>query len=118
MPLARLCSIAATMRRAANAWRGREVLAGLGGHRAVAQHVEVALELRGEVLLEELPRRWVARSMALRVSLSILAHPLLNDDLLAGADEARALFADAVERGVELLFGLDAAARSSCRRSR
>jgi hypothetical protein len=35
---------------------GREVASGLRGHRAVAVHVEVALELRGEVLLEELPR--------------------------------------------------------------
>ena len=35
---------------------GRQVRAGLRGNRAVAVHVEVALELRGEVLLEELPR--------------------------------------------------------------
>ena len=35
---------------------GREVASGLRGDRAVAVHVEVALELRGEVLLEELPR--------------------------------------------------------------
>ena len=38
-------------------------------------------------------------------------HPLfpsVHDDLLAGADEARALFAHAVERSFELLLGLDA----------
>src|SRR5205823_3370024 len=53
--------------------------------------------------------RWLARSMALRVSLSILTHPLLNDDLLARPDETRALLPHAVERGLELLLGLDAA---------
>jgi hypothetical protein len=42
--------------------------------------------------------------------------PLLNDDLLAGADEPRALLADAVERGVELLGGLDAPAEVAGRR--
>jgi hypothetical protein len=41
---------------ALNAWRAERCLPGLGGHRAVAMHVEVALELRGEVLLKKLPR--------------------------------------------------------------
>lgn len=35
---------------------GREVPTGLRGHCAIAVHVEVALELRDEVLLKELPR--------------------------------------------------------------
>ena len=88
---------------------GREVRARLRGNGAVAQHVEVALELRGEVLLEQLPR---SLGGALDGVAGVLVHPwraLLHDDLLAGADEPRALLADAVERGVELLLGLDAA---------
>jgi len=34
---------------------------------------------------------------------------LLNDDLLAGADETLALLAHPVERGLQLLLGLDGA---------
>ena len=56
MPAARLCSIAATILLALERLASRQVRAALRGNRAVAQHVEVALELRGEVLLEELPR--------------------------------------------------------------
>ena len=45
----------------------------------------VALELRGELVARAASRaRWVARSIALRVSLSIA---LLDEDLLAGGDE-------------------------------
>src|SRR5690606_18855676 len=78
------------------------------GDGAIQEDVELPLELGGEVFLEELPR---SLGRAFDGVAGVLVHPrrpLLNDDLLAGADEARALFADAIERSFELFFGLDA----------
>src|SRR6478609_426235 len=109
MPAARLCSMAATMRSRWKAWRAERwppALAATAPSRCTSKSPSSCAAKSSS---RSFRARWVARSMALRVSLSILAHPLLNDDLLAGADEARALFAHAVERCLELLLGLDAA---------
>src|SRR5690606_2663559 len=87
----------------------REMGTRIRGDGAIHEDVERALELSSEVLLEELPRSLGRAFDGVACFLVHPRRPLLNDDLLAGADEACTLFTYAVERGLELLFGLDTA---------
>jgi hypothetical protein len=111
-----LCSIAATTLSRCEHLPRPQVLEALAADRQSRQHVEVALELGGEVVLEQPPRP--LRRAFDGVACVLVHAPLLDHDLLARADEPRALLADAVERGVELLGGLDARRRRSWPRSR
>ena len=71
----RLCSIAATILSRWKTCRGDRCAPAFAATDAGAHVRRSPLKLRGEVLLEQLAGRWVARSMALRVSLSIPAPP-------------------------------------------
>src|SRR5690242_14337823 len=101
--------MAATMRSRENAWRGERCLPALAATSPFLRMSKSPSSCAEKSSSRSFRARWVARSMALRVSLSIFARSLLNEDLFAGADKARALLAHAVERCFELLLGLDAA---------
>ena len=96
----------------------REMRSALRGNSAAAQHVERALELRGEILLEQLPRIAASLSRWRCVCPCSSVAPLLHDDFLAGADEPSALLANPFERRLELLFGLDTAAEVAAKAHR
>src|SRR5687768_13067908 len=109
MPAARLCSIAATILSRWKTCRRVRCEPAFGATLPSRCTSNAPSSCEAKSSSSSLRARWVARSMALRVSLSIRGR-LLHDDFLARPDEARAFLTHAFERGVELLFGLDAAA--------
>src|SRR6187402_3370531 len=108
MPAARLCSIVATIRSRWNAWRAERWPPAFAATSPSWCTSKSPSSCAVKSSSRSFRARWVARSMALRVSLSIVAS-LLNDDLLASANQTGALLAHAVEGCFELLLGLDSA---------
>ena len=94
--------------RSKHALTSIKVLTRLRGDRPVEADVEDALELLSVLVLQQSPG---GLGRALDAISGVLVHPcalLLNQDLLAGADEFQTLLLQARQGLVELLFGLDA----------
>src|SRR5437660_106838 len=109
MPAARLCSIPATTLSRWNCWRADRCIPPFAATVPLRSTSKVPSSCEEKSSSSSFRARWVARSIALRVSL-FMSGALLHDDFLARANEPAALLANPVERRLELLLGLDAAA--------
>jgi hypothetical protein len=76
---------------------------------AAPQYVERALELRRKILLKQLPRLLGRSLNGVTSRLIHCASRSLDNDLLAGADQARTLFPNASKSRIELFLGFNTA---------
>src|SRR6266404_1908414 len=117
MPALRLCSIAATILSRSKCWRPVRCAPPLFAIRPSARTSNTPSSCSAKSSSRRRRAFWVARSIAFLVSLSI-RECSLHDDLLALADKAGELIADAIEGLLKLFFGFDAAREELADRNR
>src|ERR1700733_1070454 len=116
MPALRLCSIAATILSRSRCCRPVKCAPPLLAILPSARTSNTPSNCSAKSSSRRRRAFWVARSIAFLVSLSITGGSL-HDDLLALADEAGELVADAVEGLVKLLLGFDASGEELAHRN-